>query len=653
MTDQNKTYNENDFDVLEGLEPVRQVPGMYTRTKNPMHIIQEVLDNAVDEAQNGHANRINVVMHKDGSVSVSDNGRGIPVGLHPTKQIPVVVLAFTKLHSGAKFRKGNTYARSGGLHGVGVAVTNALSTKVEVEVKRESKVYNVSFIDGDRQISPVEEVGSCGPRTSGTTVRAWPNPKYFDSPNIPAGEFESLLRSKAMLLAGLTVNYRNEVTGEEKSWCYENGISAYLKEVLGDTELVGEVFAADGRIAEDSEMIVAGDGATWAVAWTNGSTHGESYVNMIPTPLGGTHEAGLRSALFESIKAYCEHHALLPRGVTLQAEDIWSRASYVLSANITHTQFQGQTKDKLTSREAVRLVSAVARDPFDHWLIDHPEAAKKIAELAIRQATARLRQGKVVEKRRSSGVATLPGKLTDCESTDISRNEVFFVEGDSAGGSAKQARERAYQAVLPLKGKVLNTFEVPKEELFANNEVHDISVAIGVDPHERTEDADLSGLRYGKIIIQTDADVDGSHIQTLLLTLFYRHFPALIERGHVYIALPPLYKIDVTSQGKGRPARKIYCLDEAERQSVREQLAKEGVRDSSITTSRFKGLGEMNPDQLKETTMAPDTRRLVQVGVPADVSSTEAMFKMLMAKGEASSRRSWMEEKGDLADIDV
>lgn len=647
-----KSYDESDFDVLEGLEPVRAVPGMYTRTKNPLHIIQEVLDNAVDEAQNGHASRIDLILHKDGSVSIADNGRGIPVGMHAAKKIPVVVLAFTKLHSGAKFRKGQTYARSGGLHGVGVAVTNALSTRLDVEVKREGRVYRVNFLDGDRVVSPVEEVGLCGPRTSGTRVRAWPNPKYFDSPSIPVAELETLLRSKAMLLTGLVVNFKNEHSGEDKSWCYHDGIADYLKEVIGSSETVGEVFCGAGKVSDDSEMVVAGDGATWAVTWAEGMSHGESYVNMIPTPLGGTHESGLRNALFESIRSYCDHHALLPRGIALQAEDVWSKASFVLSANVTHTQFQGQTKDKLTSRETVRLISSVVRDRFDHWLIDHPDAARKISELAIKQATARLRQGKIVEKRKSSGVATLPGKLTDCQSSDIGRNELFFVEGDSAGGSAKQARDRVYQAVLPLKGKVLNTFEVPREELFANNEVHDISVALGVDPHERGQSVDLSGLRYGKAIIQTDADVDGSHIQVLLMTLFYKHFSALIEHGHLYIALPPLYKIEVSSQGKGKPARRIYCLDDAERTAHLERLKKEKVRDGAISISRFKGLGEMNPDQLRETTMAPDTRRLVQVGID-DLDRSDAMFRMLMSKNESDGRRRWMEEKGDLAEVDV
>ncbi|WP_186214915.1 DNA topoisomerase IV subunit B [Burkholderia gladioli] len=654
MGHESNSYNASDIDVLEGLDPVRKLPGMYTRVKNPMHIIQEVIDNAADEAQNGHASRIDVTVHKDNSVTVADNGRGIPVDLHPEKKIPAVVVVFTVLHAGGKFRKGNAYARSGGLHGVGVSVTNALSTRLEVEVKRDSKIHHVHFVGGERQISPVTVIGECGPRTTGTRVRAWPDPQYFDSPTIPSGEFQEVVRAKAMLLPGLTINYKNEITGDEKSWCYKDGISEYLAERIEHLELVGEIFYGEGQVTEASDSVEVGDGGKWAIAWTTTSGKGESFVNLIQTPQGGTHESGLRKGLFEAMKAYCEHHAMLPRGITLQAEDVWSHANFVLSASITHTQFQGQTKDALSSREAVRLISSVVRDPFDHWLVDHPDSAKKIAELAIRHATARAKQGKVVEKRKSSGIATLPGKLTDCESTDISRNELFLVEGDSAGGSAKQGRQREYQAILPLRGKVLNTFDTAKELLFSNNEVHDISVAIGVDPHERGAAVDLSNLRYGKICILTDADVDGSHIQTLLLTLFFTHFPELVDRGHIYVAQPPLFRIDVAAQGKNRPARKIYCLDEGERVSALNRLAAENVRDSALAISRFKGLGEMNPDQLWETTMDPDTRRLLQVGVPeGGVAATVDAFRILMGKGEAAARRSWMEEKGDLVEVDI
>ena len=646
-------YDESAFDVLEGLEPVRTVPGMYTRTKHPLHVTQEVLDNAIDEAQNGYANKVDLTVHADGSISVTDNGRGIPVGLHPKQNVPVVVLAFTKLHAGAKFRKGNSYARSGGLHGVGVSVTNALASRLTVEVKRDGGVHSVEFRGGDQQISPVTRTGDCGPRTSGTNVRFWPDPQYFDAVALPLAELEHLLRAKAMLLPGLTVRYVNEVTGADRIWCYAEGLSAYLAERLVDLDQVGDVFQGKGQVAVAEEGVVAGDGAAWAVAWTVEAGKGESYVNLIPTPAGGTHEAGLRTGLFEALREYCEYHALLPRGVSLQAEDVWSRAHYVLSAHIMHTQFQGQTKDKLTSREVVRVVASVVKDPFMQWLLANPESAKKIAELVIRQATARLKQGKLVEKRKASGVATLPGKLTDCQITDISRNELFLVEGDSAGGGCKTARDRVYQAILPLRGKVLNTWEVDRGALFANQEVHDIAVALGIDPHDpAAADSVLAGLRYGKVAILSDADVDGSHIQVLLLTLFFKHFPVLVRAGHVYIAKPPLFRIDAPAKGKSKPAQKIYCLSEQERDEISARLGREGFRPEQLTISRFKGLGEMNPDQLKDTVLNPDTRLLLRVSV-ADANAANQMFQLLMAKNEAGGRRTWLEANGNLAEIDV
>jgi topoisomerase-4 subunit B len=653
-TEDQKVYDASDIDVLEGLDPVRKLPGMYTRTESPLHITQEVLDNAVDEAQNGHASKVSLTVHKDGSISVADNGRGIPVGLHPKLGIPAVVLAFTKLHAGAKFRKGNSYARSGGLHGVGVSVTNALSHKLEVEVKREGKVYKVSFVEGDREISPVEQIGECGPRTSGTKVRFWPDAKHFDTGNLPLAKLEHLLRAKAMLLPGITVSYVNEVTGAEQTWCYQEGLKAYLKERMEGLEQVGDIFKGEGHLkVADGEDVVAGDGAAWAVAWTTEAGKGESYVNLIPTPLGGTHEAGMRTGLFEAMRDYCEHHALLPRGITLQAEDVWSRAHFVLSAHIVNTQFQGQTKDKLTSREVVRVVSSVVKDPFMQWLLANPDSGKKIAELVIKQATARLRSGKVVEKRKSSGVATLPGKLTDCQLTDITRNELFLVEGDSAGGGCKVARDRVYQAILPLRGKVLNTWETERDRLFENNEVHDISVALGIDPHDVEAPASvLDGLRYGKVIILSDADVDGSHIQTLLLTLFFRHFPQLVLRGHVFIAKPPLFRVDAPSKGKGRPAQKIYCLTEQERDDNVSQLHRDGFRLEQLTVSRFKGLGEMNPDQLKDTVLNPDTRLLLPVAV-GEMKDVNRIFTLLMGKGESGARRTWLEARGKEADLDV
>ena len=652
--DNQKVYDESDFDVLEGLEPVRKVPGMYTRTKNPLHITQEVLDNAIDEAQNGHATEVSITLHQDGSITVTDNGRGIPVGLHPKQGIPVVVLAFTKLHAGAKFRKGNSYARSGGLHGVGVSVTNALSTQLQVEVRREGKVHQVTFTEGDRVISPVQQVGTCGTKSTGTKVRFWPNAQYFDSVNLPLGELEHLLRSKAMLLPGLTVRFTHEGQGTLQTWRYEEGLKAYLQDRLDGLEQVGAIFQGESHLqVADGEGVVAGDGASWAVAWTTDPGRGESYVNLIPTPQGGTHEAGLRTGLFEALRNYCEHHALLPRGVTLQAEDVWSRANFVLSANIVHTQFQGQTKDKLTSREVVRVVASVVKDPFMQWLLSNPDSSKQIAELVIKQATARLRSGKAVEKRKSSGVATLPGKLTDCQITDITRNELFLVEGDSAGGGCKTARDRTYQAILPLRGKVLNTWEVVRGELFSNQEVHDISVAIGIDPHDAdAPDTVLEGLRYGKVIVLSDADVDGSHIQVLLSTLFYRHFPKLVERGHVFIAKPPLFRVDAPAKGKAKPAQKLYCLTEQERDDTVAQLQRDGFKLEQLTISRFKGLGEMMPAQLKDTVLSPDTRLLLQVRA-GDVKEVNRVFQMLMAKGESGSRRTWLEQNGDRADLDV
>lgn len=653
-TEHPKDYDESAFDVLEGLEPVRKVPGMYTRTKNPLHITQEVLDNAIDEAQNGYARRVRVTVHSDESISVVDDGRGIPVGLHPTQGVPVVVLAFTRLHAGAKFRKGNSYSRSGGLHGVGVSVTNALSHRLEVLVRREGKIHKVNFIDGDKEISTVDVVGKCAKSDTGTTVRFWPNARYFDSAHVPTAELEHLLRSKAMLLPGLVVTYKNEVSNKEETWCYAEGLRTYLQERLEGLELVGELYTGSGHVTlSDAEGTVEGDGAAWAVAWTTEAGKGESYVNLIPTPLGGTHEAGLRTGLFEAIRTYCELHGLLPRGISLQAEDVWSRAHFVLSAQVVNTQFQGQTKDKLTSREVVRMVASVVKDPCLQWLMAHSEAAKKIAELVIKQASLRAKQGKVIEKRKSSGVATLPGKLTDCQSTDISRNELFLVEGDSAGGGCKTARDRVYQAILPLRGKVLNTWEVPRGELFANAEVHDISVAIGVDPHDDSApDEVLANLRYGKVIVLSDADVDGSHIQVLLVTLFFKHFPKLVSRGHVFIAKPPLYRVDAPAKGKSKPAQKVYCLTEQERDATLEAMLKDGFKKEQLVVSRFKGLGEMMPAQLKDTVLSEDTRLLLPVTV-RDALLAKETLQLLMAKGEAASRRALLEAKGHQADVDM
>ncbi len=656
MNKKTATYDESSFRVLKGLEPVRERPGMYTRTDSPMHIIQEVIDNAADEALAGFAKSIHVTLHADGSVTVADDGRGIPVGPHPEEQIPVVVLAFTRLHAGGKFDKKSgqaAYAFSGGLHGVGVAVTNALSTRVEVEVRRDGHAHFVTFSENGEKVSALQVGESCG-RQTGTRVRAWPDAKYFESAKLPVAELERLLRSKAVLLPGLTVTLQSE-QGGAKTWRYPLGLQGYLEEMGAGVEAVSPVYTGEKFATSEDETFAEGEGAAWALGWFAEQVCAESYVNLIPTALGGTHESGLRAGIFEAVKSFIEHHALLPRGVKLQQEDVCGRMSFILSARILDPQFQGQVKEKLNSREAVKLVSTMIRDPLEIWLNNHVEAGRAIAMLAIKQAEARLRTAQKVEKRKSSGVAVLPGKLSDCESEAIADNELFLVEGDSAGGSAKMARNKETQAILPLRGKVLNAFEVDADRLFANTEIHDMAVALGVDPHAAdAPDGVLDRLRYGKAIIMSDADVDGAHIQTLLLTLFYRHFPKLIERGHVFVAMPPLYRVDVPAQGKKRPAKRLYALDEGELEAIRDRLKKEGFNPDAVEIGRFKGLGEMNPEQLRETTMDPATRRVLPVQLRADSAvETRKMFTLLMAKGEAAGRRGWMEEKGNLVEADV
>ncbi|MDE3011460.1 MAG: DNA topoisomerase IV subunit B [Pseudomonadota bacterium] len=654
------TYQESSIRVLKGLEPVKERPGMYTRTSDPTHIVQEVIDNAADEALAGFAKAISVTLHADGSVSVEDDGRGIPVGIHPEEGEPTVQLVFTRLHAGGKFDKtsgAGAYAFSGGLHGVGVSVTNALSTRLEVEVKREGSLHRVVFAGGD-VVEPLAMVGSVGQRNSGTRVRCWPDGKYFDSPHVSPAELERTLRAKAVLLPGVAVTLDVEKNGTlaTRTWSYPGGLAQYLDELAdGDVPLV-PVFAGERFHGKpgDGDSFAEGEGAAWALCWYEESGGGgESYVNLIPTAAGGTHEAGLRSGVFEAIRTFAEQHGLLPRGVRLAMEDVAARLRYVLSTRILDPQFQGQTKEKLTSRDALKLVSGVLRDPFEVWLNNHVEHGRKIAELAIRQAMARMKSAQKVEKRKGSGVAVLPGKLTDCESDDVPRRELFLVEGDSAGGSAKLARDKQFQAILPLRGKVLNTFEVDRDRLFANNEIHDIAVALGVDPHGRDDAADLSALRYGRVIIMSDADVDGSHIKVLLLTLFFVHFPHLVQGGHICVASPPLYRVDVAAHGK-RPPRKFYALDDGELTSIQDRLAKEGCKPGSIAVGRFKGLGEMNPEQLWDTTMNPETRRVLPVHVEDD-ARVEAwqVFTRLMGKGEAASRREWMERKGGDVEVDV
>ena len=663
MASKKPEYSESSIRVLKGLEPVKQRPGMYTRTENPLHIIQEVIDNASDEALGGYCKNIHVTLNADGSVSVEDDGRGIPVGLHPEEKVPTVEIVFTRLHAGGKFDKGSggAYAFSGGLHGVGVSVTNALASKLEITVWRKDDkgngVHSLEFADGD----VVRKLASRAPgkddKKSGTRVTVWPNPKYFDSPQIPVAELQRLLRSKAVLLPGVRVSFTQAKSGDTQSWLYEQGLRGYLNEALAQTSggaTLIPLFEGEQYATAEADGFAEGEGAAWVVAWTeDGAVVRESYVNLIPTPAGGTHESGLREGLFGAVKSFVELHSLLPKGVKLLPEDVFARTSFVLSAKVLDPQFQGQIKEKLNSRDAVRLVAGYSRTALELWLNQHVDYGKKLAELVIKQAQSRLRSAQKVEKRKSSGVAVLPGKLTDCESTDITRNEIFLVEGDSAGGSAKMGRDKEFQAILPLRGKVLNAWETERDRLFANNEIHDIAVAIGVDPHGKNDDPDLSGLRYGRVCILSDADVDGSHIQVLLLTLFFRHFPKLIERGHIYVARPPLYRVDAPARGK-KPAQKIYALDDGELEAIEDKLRKDGVKDGAWSIARFKGLGEMSAEQLWETTMNPDTRRLLPVALgELGVQASEDRFTMLMGKGEAAARRAWLEEHGNEVEADI
>jgi len=661
-TKKSDQYSESSIKVLKGLEPVKQRPGMYTRTDNPLHMIQEVIDNASDEALGGYGKHIILTMHTDGSVSVEDDGRGIPVGMHPEEKRPVVELVFTQLHAGGKFEKGSgsAYAFSGGLHGVGVSVTNALSKRMEVTVWRDKQISTLAFEAGFVFEPLKTKIAPMGDRPNGTRVRAWPDSKYFDSGNIPLPELQRLLRSKAVLLPGVKVTLIQEKGGEPQTWLYARGLKGYLDEAMaqgGHSQVVipafdGEHFADPNRPGEDS--FAEGEGASWVVAWTEeGAPVRESYVNLIPTPAGGTHESGLRDGLFNAVKSFIDIHALQPKGVKLMPEDVFARASFVLSAKVLDPQFQGQIKERLNSRDAVRLVSGFVKSALELWLNQHVDYGRKLAELVIKQAQARTRAGQKVEKKKSSGVAVLPGKLTDCESEDIAMNEIFLVEGDSAGGSAKMGRNKEYQAILPLRGKVLNTWEAERDRLFANNEVHDIAVAIGVDPHGSSDNPDLSNLRYGKVCILSDADVDGAHIQVLLLTLFYKHFPKLMERGHVYIARPPLFRVDAPARGK-KPAQKLYALDEGELRSIEDKLRKEGLREGSWQISRFKGLGEMNAEQLWDTTLNPDTRRLLPVTEGSfGESETIKTMDMLMGKSESGARKTWLEERGNEVEADI
>ncbi len=624
-------YDASAIEVLSGLDPVRKRPGMYTDTSRPNHLAQEVIDNAVDEAIAGYARRLEVTLHKDGSLEVRDDGRGMPVDIHPEQGVPGVEVILTRLHAGGKFSSKN-YRFSGGLHGVGVSVVNALSRHLEVWVRRGGKEYNMAFAGGEK-VSDLEVIGTVGKQNTGTTVRFWPDPKYFDSPKFSVPRLKHVLRAKAVLCPGLLVRFHDEASGEKLEWCYQDGLRDYLVEALGDAErLPEEPFT--GRMEGHHEA------AEWALAWLpeGGEGVAESYVNLIPTAQGGTHVNGLRTGLTEAIREFCEFRRLLPRGVRITPEDVWDRCSYILSVKLEDPQFSGQTKERLSSRECAAFVSGVVKDAFSLWLNQHTEAGERIASLAIQAAQSRMRSGKKVVRKKVSAGPALPGKLADCTSTDPRRTELFLVEGDSAGGSAKQARDREFQAIMPLRGKILNTWEVDPAEVLASQEVHDISVAIGVDPGSDC----LDGLRYGKICILADADSDGAHIATLLCALFLRHFRPLVEAGHVYVAMPPLYRIDVGKQV-------FYALDDAEKEGILDRIAAEKIK-GKVNVQRFKGLGEMNPMQLRETTINPDTRRLVQLTLePGD--DTFQLMDMLLAKKRVADRRAWLEKNGDLADI--
>ncbi len=654
-------YRAEDIEILEDLSPILHRPGMYTDPVNPNHALVEAIDNASDEGLAGFAKAVSVVLYEDGSAAVEDDGRGIPVELHPKKKIPAVQVIFTTLHSGGKFRKTEkdaVYRIAGGLHGVGVCVTNALAKRLEVEVKRDGARYRLVFADNGKVKEPLKKVGSVNPRDTGTRLRFWPDPKYFDSPKIVHQDVAVLLRAKAMLLPGVKFTLGIEKNGKiaETTWKFPDGIRGYFRDAMAARDAVADSFFGERYVDAQSESdnFAEGEGALWAIAWArDGEIVAESYVNMIPTR-HGTHVAGLREGAYNAVKSFIDHHAMGQRGLKIVPEDVWSRASYVLAVKMLDPQFKGQVKHELISRDAVKLVAQMMRDPFELWLNQHVEEGKRIAELVIAQAFARTRAAQKVERRKTSGVAVLPGKLTDCASDDAERNELFIVEGDSAGGSAKQARDKEFQAVLPLKGKPKNTWQDSAESLYANKEIEAIALAMGVEPHKLDDTIDLGGLRYRKVVILADADVDGSHIQVLLLTLFFQHFPRLIEQGNVYVAQPPLFRIDVTSQGKGKPARKLYALDKQELAAMEEKLGDEGVREGAWTVSRFKGLGEMSPEQLWDTTMNPDTRRLVQMRLDREqIQKVRATFELLMDAGEAEGRRNWMREHWKTVEADI
>ena len=625
-------YNAAAIEVLSGLEPVRKRPGMYTDTTRPNHLVQEVVDNSVDEAMAGYADCIDVILYKDNAVQVIDNGRGMPVDLHPEQGIPGVEVILTQLHAGGKFSNKN-YQFSGGLHGVGVSVVNALSAKLEVEVKRNGKVYCMTFADGDKQ-SELAEIGTVGKHNTGTAVKFWPNEKYFDSSKLSVSKLKHILRAKAVLCPGLKITLKIEQTNEAFVWCYQDGLKQYLLDRIGDVEFL-PVHPFMGHSAANHEAV------EWGIVWAaeSGSEMlAESYVNLVPTAQGGTHVNGLRAGLTEAMREFCDIRNILPRGVKVAPEDVWENCHFVLSVKLEDPQFSGQTKERLSSRECVAFVSGVAKDGFSLWLNQHPAEGEKIADIIISSAQKRLRSNKKIIRKKITAGPALPGKLADCSAQDIARTELFLVEGDSAGGSAKQARERDFQAIMPLRGKILNTWEVESNQVMASQEVHDIAVALGIEPGS----SDLQNLRYGKVCILADADSDGNHIATLICALFYQHFNALVSAGHVFVAMPPLYRIDV---GK----RVFYALDESERLGVLDRIKAEKLK-GQINVQRFKGLGEMNPSQLRETTMNPDTRRLVQLTI-SENDETSGQLDLLLAKKRSQDRKAWLETKGNLADV--
>ena len=624
-------YDASSIEVLTGLEPVKKRPGMYTDTENPNHLAQEVVDNSVDEAVSGYATQINVTLHTDNSMSVEDNGRGIPIDIHPKEGTPAVEVILTKLHAGGKFSN-DSYQFSGGLHGVGISVVNALSSSIEVWIKRDAKQYYMKF-ESSVKSNDLEEIATVGKRNTGTLIKFMPNAKFFDSVKFSIKKLRHNLRSKAVLCPGLEVNFKNEIDETEDTWLFKDGIKDYLQASLDGLECVPSIPFVTSFETKEEQL-------DCALTWTENTSNitAESFVNLIPTIGGGTHVNGLRSGLTDALKEFCEFRNLIPKNIKLTPDDVWQRIAFVLSIKILDPQFSGQTKERLSSRECASFVSGVVKDSFSLWLNQHTDIAEKIAELAILNAQSRLKTAKkVVRKKIVSGPA-LPGKLSDCTSSDLEQTEVFLVEGDSAGGSAKQARDKNYQAILPLRGKILNTWEVDSSQVLASNEIHDISIAIGLEP----DNNDLSGLRYGKVCILADADSDGLHIATLICALFVKHFPKLVSQGHVYVAMPPLYRIDAGKQV-------FYALDDKEKEQFEVRLLKENKRQK-IQVQRFKGLGEMNPKQLRETTMQPDTRRLIQLTLNHPLQIAETM-DMLLSKKRASDRKSWLESKGNLANV--